>query len=284
MMHSRWPLHPQPLEAECLSSWLRRIAMAYSVSLADLVEHGLRFPRHHANWLDRIPPINLLEAVSLHTGLPLEQVRRTTFVDVISFLIGYTPCNENSVLIEPSRYRRGRFRSRSWLRQESSDLACRLCLTDYPDAGILLPWRLSITHSCPFHGTMLEPGLIENDSVRWLNDTTRQAPRLICALDFRNYEALSEGNVELPGGEVDAAHWFCLLQEILDELTRPGSSFLGTGSPVYSVHAAAAKNMRHEDISIGRSLLIATAIDMMERGVVFPQGAKANLFMWSNFP
>lgn len=284
MMQTRWPLHPQPQEGECLSSWLRRIAKSYAVNVADLVEHELQRP-HNANLLDRFPPKNLLEAVSLRTGVPLEKVRRTTFVGLISTLTDSAKCNEYSIFLAPTPYRG---KSICWLRKECSNLACRSCLDNYPDAGILLAWRLSITQSCPLHGTMLEPGLIEkNNSVRWLNRNTIQAPRLICALDSRNYAALSEGYVELAGGRIHAALWFSLLKVILDELTRRTNP-RNHSSPAHMVRAEAATFL--QDMSwnaypnMGTSMLLANAIDMMEKGIVSLRGEQASLFCRQTLP
>ena len=163
--------------------------------------------------------------------------------------------------------------------------ACRSCLKTYPDAGVLLPWRLRIMTSCPVHGTMLEPVRIVDDSVNWHNDWVEEAPEPVRSLDYRTWMALTKGSVDLPGGLVQAGDWFRLLRTIWDELNRPLSLLRQyQEQPIVSVWAAVDRFMqpganswksRAERI---HAIIIATAIDMMEKGIVLGEGTDAKYF------
>ncbi len=163
MTQSRWPVHPSPMEGESLSSWLRRLAMIYGLTAKELVEHDLGFQRRqrHRHWLDIDPPEKLLKAVAFRTGVPLERVQKTTIAGVRPFLYAYfdrkfSGCN-TVLTARPNSPQHSQFLK--WiLRHELTNefTACRLCLNTYPNAGVLLPWRIRIITSCPVLGIMLE--------------------------------------------------------------------------------------------------------------------------------
>jgi hypothetical protein len=264
--------------------------MIYGLSVKELVEHGLGFPPQQANWLDRSPPDRLLEALAKRTRVSVERVRRTTFIAVLPILIGLFDNSffgDNSVLLAPTKHRqRSLSHWSSWLRNEWRDvlIACRACLASYPNAGMLLPWRLSIMHSCPMHGRMLEPARINDGLVYWLTDGVEEVPELIRSFEARTWTALTSGYLELPGGKIDVRLWFSLLRIIKDELTRPiwsGSSSAIKRASVWAVIDSCPQvgttswKSNPERICCA---LIATAIDMIEQGRITAEGGRARLF------
>lgn len=289
MTQSRWPVHPSPMEGESLSSWLRRLAMIYGLTAKELVEHDLGFRRRprQRHWLDIDPPEKLLQAVAARTGIPLERVQKTTITGMRPFLYAYfdrkfSGCS--TVLIaRPNSLQYGHFRK--WImRQELTNefTACRLCLNTYPNAGVLLPWRLRIMTSCPVHATMLERVRIIEDTVQWRDDAAEEAPELVTWLDCRTWQALTNGYVCLPGGSVHAGLWFRLLRTIWDELNRPLQEC--HKKPVLSVWKAVdifcqtAKESWQSSFERRHAICVATAIDMMDKGTVIPEGIDGKYF------
>ena len=266
--------------------------MIYGFSVRDLIQHDLGFgrPLRQKDWLDIDPPDGILEALSARTRVPVERLKRTTISSLRPFLFAYFDWKyygHNSVLVEPAQP--PPLRLSKWvLRQERENYfnACRSCLQTYPNAGLLLPWRFRIITSYPVHGMMLEPVRIIEDSVRWFNAEAEEAPEMVRLIDLRSWTALTTGSVELPGGIIHAGFWFCLLRTIQDELTR---ALLLFGScqqkPIVAVLAAVDQFLHatgrtswNSRLERKRAIGIATAIDMIEKGAVFPEGLDAWYF------
>lgn len=289
MIQSRWPVHPGPLEAESLSSWLRRLAMIYGLTVKDLVQYNLGFSRRQRqrHWLDIDPPENLLKAVSARTGISLERVQRTTIAGMRRFLYAYFDRNfsgNDTVLIAQPKPPQHRQLQKWILRHELTNefTACRLCLDTYPDAAILLPWRLRIMTSCPVHGIMLEAVEIIEETPKWRNDGAEEAPELVHLLDCRTWQALSTGYVTLPSGLIYAGLWFRLLRTIWNELNRPlqecrEQSLLSVWNGVDKFFRT-ARDRWHLSSERRHAICVATAIEMMEKGIVFPEGVDGKYF------
>ncbi len=293
MISSRWPVHPRPLEGECLSSWLQRIGLIYGLSVTDLVEFelgGFGRRQRQRNWLDMDPPDKLIEAVAARTGVPVDTIQRTTIAGIRPFLFPYFDSKyfgQNSVL---STSKHSPYSLQKWvLRQERTQhwTACRSCLKPYPNAAFLLVWRLRIMTSCHIHGLMLEPVRITEDSITWSDECAEEAPPLVRALDHRTWQALTTGYVNLPGGSVRAGLWFSLLRTIWDELHRHISlSVECSEQPILSVWATAdsflqtATTRWRYRTERKHSIIVATAIEMIQNGTVFPKGADAKYFRY----
>jgi hypothetical protein len=287
---SHWPVHPRPLEAESLSSWLRRIAMIYGFTVKELLEHDLAFSRHarQRHWLDIDPSDKFVTAVAARTGVPEERVWRTTMAGVRPVLYALhdrTLPSYNTVLTARPRRPHHRHLQRRVLRQEQTYnfTACRLCLDSYPNAGVLLPWRLRVVTSCSAHGIMLEPVRIFEDTVRWLSDAAEEAPELVHSMDCRTWKALTSGYVDLPGGLVQAGVWFRLLRSIGDELNRPLEesreqqiSVVWNGVDRFF---QTAKNSWQLSSDRRYAIGVASAIDMMEKGTIVPEGIDGQYFV-----
>jgi len=267
--------------------------MIYELSVTDLVEFelgGFGRRQRQRNWLDIDPPDRLLEAVAARTGVPVERVREMTIAGVRPFLFAYFDRKyygyNASVLIAPSKPPQPGLHMFALRKERTHDwTACRSCLKAYPNAGVLLPWRVRIMTSCPVHGTMLEPVRVIEDSVSWLNDRAEEAPEIVRSLDHRTWNALTTGYVKLPGGLVSAGLWFRLLRTIWDELSRPLSLLRECHEqPILSIWAAVDRFMQQAANSWQsraeriHAITVATAIDMMENGTVSAEGTDAKYF------
>jgi len=94
---ARWPLHPAPLEGEALSSWLRRIAASYDMSVASLLEHGLGDTHTTEQDLDLDPAQQLLVALAERTGIDPTRTRGMS-------LAGWTPWLVDSIEATPTAF------------------------------------------------------------------------------------------------------------------------------------------------------------------------------------
>ncbi|MBA3995374.1 MAG: hypothetical protein C0469_17790 [Cyanobacteria bacterium DS2.3.42] len=260
----RWPRHPNVIPGESLSSWLRRIASVYGLKIRDLLRLSLECQGLQRNQLDMRPPEELIAAISLRTGLKQESIRKTTLTGMLPFLFEYS---------DGERFLRGGLSEGiPWFRKNEKEqvTACRLCLEDYPEAALLLPWRLTIILSCPIHGLMLEPAKIVSNSVTWLRKSAEAAPTVVRSLDSRSWTAVTEGQVLLPGGEIDTSVWFCFLKTMHHEMRKPMRDFGKRGEWQQLVWDYCpqifCQRKTQTDPARRWAILIATAFDMMEKG------------------
>ena len=95
----RWPLHPAPVEGEALSSWLRRIAASYEMSVTELIEDGLGCDAMADRDLDLDldPPSALLDVLGQRTGIDRDRLRQTC-------LAGWVPCLFDSLEAQPGGF------------------------------------------------------------------------------------------------------------------------------------------------------------------------------------
>lgn len=163
----RWPVHPAPLDGEALSSWLRRIADSYRMSLPELLEHDLGYHPINGDDLDIAPTAELLDAVARRSGVDLNRLRQMS-------LAGWTPWLQDSLDADPAGFdtyvhqfslmlppgQRKKQANGSWLAWQPARpmrRACPVCLEDPARQGLLFLWRLPLLLSCPDHDCMLEP-------------------------------------------------------------------------------------------------------------------------------
>lgn len=290
VMAKRWPVRVGLFPGESLSSWLRRSGQIYGCSAEQLLKYDFGSPGLKKAELDMSVPRNLLEAISERAGVSVASLARTTFSLTVPFLVDGEEIisgdiEDCSVLDESSnctqRSLAGWIR---WFRRGSRSriTACRLCLSDFPNSPVLLSWGLSVMSSCPVHGLLLERASFNGESIHWLNARAEAAPDLVSQLDRRTQAALTEGVVQLPGGEVTAFQWFRLLSTIFLELN---TVVIGGPRKTYNL----CKLWRAAEYYPGvfdrqfvfdktSALLIAMAIDMMERGAISPAGEFGYLF------
>ncbi|MDI5978235.1 TniQ family protein [Amycolatopsis magusensis] len=234
----RWPLHPPPGPLESLSSWARRLARLYGMQVPELLGHnlGLIDLTIPAN-LDRDPPLAMLAALAERTGVDLAQVRATTLAGWVPWLVDSLTVephqaqdvfdsyvHANPVLLEPgatSRHLVHRWKTwRSpWLSKSGLDRVCPLCVHD-PDRGRALMWQLPLMLSCIEHGYQLENRTdLEVALALGRPPPMQRVEEPVATMDRYTYEALTTGEVVLPGRTVHAGAWFRLLRSLLDELS-----------------------------------------------------------------
>ena len=80
---AHWPLHPQPDNWELLAAYVRRLAEVYGVRYETFCLRALGIPR-----TDRValgleqPSSEVLERLSVGTGVPVERLRAMTMAHV----------------------------------------------------------------------------------------------------------------------------------------------------------------------------------------------------------
>lgn len=289
MILSRWPIHPRLHQGECLSSWLRRIARTYGLKLRALVHQDLGCPSVEICKLDLNPPDELLKAVAARTGTPLETVRKTTLAGLFQYVLLRSP-EESAVLFSlcDHSFPADGFQLnwQQWIKlfRKRPLRGCRSCLSNYPDAAVLLAWRLPVMLSCPMHRLMLEPVRFCLDELKWRNDKSEAVPESLSVHDGRTWSALIKGYVDLPGGRVAAFSWFKALATVLDAL----DSRLEDPAPLHeatwkeTVRDAACDQLDGipwtTKIARMDAMFLASAIGLMERGTIPPVGMDASYF------
>jgi len=272
-----------------LSSWLRRIAMAYGLKLRALVHQDLGCPSVEICKLDLNPPDDLLKTVAARTGTPLETVCKTTIAGLFQYLLLRSP-EECSVLFSlcdrSFPVDEVELNWEQWIKlfRKRPLRGCRSCLSKYPDAALLLAWRLPIMLSCPMHGLMLEPVRIYLNELKWRNDKSEAVPESLSLHDGRTWSALTNGYVDLPGGRVAAFSWFRALGMILDvldsRLEDPGP--LPEGIWKETVRDAACDQLDgmpwKTKIARMDAMFLASAVGLMERGTISAVGMDASYF------
>ncbi|MFA7340434.1 MAG: TniQ family protein [Candidatus Obscuribacterales bacterium] len=291
----RWPVHPRPLEGELLSSWLRRIAQVYGLSSVELMQDlGIR--KADRALIDIRPSKKILAKIAGCTGESLERVSATTFDGVMPFLFHRAEArqiHDASVLISGRQHLHdGLFgcqpKLADWINWSHPGrhrmYGCRQCLSDYPNAGVMLPWQLTIVLSCHIHGLMLEPMGTMKDSVKWFNGKIAEAPEVVRSMDNRTWAALTKGIVELPGGEVDTGDWFSVLRAIDFELQTDvwfDSELEKQLNRIRAIAEGMQTDYQPSDplyVIRARAFQMATAIDRVERGIFQAAGYHATLF------
>lgn len=250
-MSRRWPLHPPPSDGEALTSWLRRLAESYGLSIEELIRHdlltaGATVPDHHTGALDLNPPGWLLSALVERTGTPPDRVRQMTIAGWVPWLLDPlepepvpgaafdTYVRQYSVLLtakeRPPREVAG---WRAWLptnpKREPLRRACPACYSTAPEGtfGLTLISQLPVTLSCPRHSCRLEAAFGGLGAfVTWEKPDTRArpAPAAIVAMDARAHQGLRTGAVPLPRRRVHVGVWFRMLRTPIDELSTPFSA------------------------------------------------------------
>ncbi|BEL04992.1 hypothetical protein Q0Z83_031830 [Actinoplanes sichuanensis] len=248
MIPPRWPLHPQPLPGEALSSWLERTASLYKLPLSTLVEHNLGTaarqvgkvkPSQERELLDTDPPAHLLQALHERSGVPIGQLRHMTIAGWTPWLLdtldveqaGTFDCfvRQDSVLFDHTMIAHGTDpgRWRPWLQSadgaERRRRACPLC-AERPGHGLLLMAQLPIMLSCPEHGCLLQPaGLAVRHYPGAPDPEVTAVTEMVQDMDRRTHEGITTGQVTLPRRTVHVGVWFRLLRIVLDEVNTPMS-------------------------------------------------------------
>ncbi|CNI48216.1 TniQ family protein [Yersinia ruckeri] len=296
----RWPLHPEPVEGEALSSWLDRVAHRYRLDRRELLAHCTG--NNTVDKLDTMPSASLLDALSDKSGLTLAQLRGMHLSGWIPWLLDSmddnipsaqkTYVSQLSVLMSAS-YRKVKPHTQwqAWIPSEAIHRACPQCLGDRPSEGaLLLTWKLPLMLSCPIHGCWLESyrekfGLFH----RWVKipGNLRQASFAVSVMDRLTWQALTVGHVDLPRRRVHAGLWFRLLRTLLDELSMPlvrSRSYTKNLLCIWEKsHYPLCTNSHFEMLplqdQLGMLEAAANAVVLLGEGALQPEGKFAELFL-----
>jgi len=241
---TRLPLHPRPLSHEALSSWIDRLAEAYGME----ADHFLRSafpidpPPDYAE-LDGSGTRGLAAMMAVRTGVAVRRVRAMTLAGYAPGLVGTAKPSQDAFEAYACRF--GWFAQpahRSAAKPEIADnwlpwrvdslfdpmpQGCPRCLRADVTPFTRLHWRLGWMASCPRHGEMLVPLMVQTQSLEtlWEQRPKRVHPDLL-ALDKITLGAVMSGQARLPRGVVlPGGVWLRALRALLDELECPASLF-----------------------------------------------------------
>jgi len=235
-MTALWPLRPQPLPGEALSSWLDRLAATYGYERNDL-QHELG-PDAARPTIDVSIADEFAHALSQRTGVTTEQIKGMTLEGWVPRLIssadetkdeyeGYA--HSYSVLLPHGRMRttvRPSGPWRPWIspRGIAHCRACPVCLDEDAIGYSRLHWQLSWLTSCPKHEQLLRPMIISQrlGVVEMTSSRSVVIPYHIVALDVMTMQALQKGYVDTVSVRIHAGLWLRLLRTLLEELATPG--------------------------------------------------------------
>lgn len=187
--------------------------------------------------LDWDPPAVMLAALAERTGVDLARVRAATLAGWVPWLLDSLTVErhqaqevfdsyvcENPVLLESGtapghQVHRWKGWRGVWLSGPILNRVCPLCVSD-PDRGAALVWSLPLMIGCVEHGCRLE-NADDVDMALFLDRPPPVVPvaEPVATLDRYTYDALTTGEVALPGRTVHAGVWFRLLRSLVNELS-----------------------------------------------------------------
>lgn len=144
-----WPVHPQPLPDELLSSWLIRLAHGNGLKVQSF--YGGWLGRTFAMWnrdIDRLAPLDLIAALSSSTGIPASVLTAhsiRSFAGITSEEV--SPGGHTDWLMPLQVYHR--------TRNGYGLMFCRSCLRQDREPYFRRQWRMALTTCCTLHGQLL---------------------------------------------------------------------------------------------------------------------------------
>ncbi len=142
-----WPVHPQPLPDELLSSWLIRSAKGNKQKLQNFTTLAVADLEVWWRDIDKSASLRLLLPLSFKSGVSVERLYRATLWSYAGRLYAeHDPSNSNRWTLRVGHIRR---RSRRYGLQY-----CPLCLAQEP-LYFRRIWRLAFVTVCPEHDTPL---------------------------------------------------------------------------------------------------------------------------------
>lgn len=145
-----WPIHPQPLPDELLSSWMIRLAWGNGFKVHSF--YAAHFGRYRQIWnrdIDHHAPTWLLEGLASHSGVKLARIESMT-------LRAY----ESVVFEKFNEYGNTRFLMplgiSHRIRKGNGQQFCSVCLSTDAVPYLRRRWRLSLAAACTLHGVLLQ--------------------------------------------------------------------------------------------------------------------------------
>jgi len=215
------------------------VAGLYNLSVKDLLTHNLGLvdltvPAD----LDHDPPAVMLAALAERTGVEPAQLKAMTLAGWVPWLFDTLWMRQhdaqasfdiyvrgNSVLLAPgeagtNQVSRWRTWGGPWFPVRWLNRVCPACAAD-PNRGKALVWRLPLMIGCVEHRCRLEDTPDITLSVALDGERPQPTPvdEPLATLDRYTHEALTTGQVPLPGRTVHVGVWFRLLRSLLDEVS-----------------------------------------------------------------
>lgn len=238
-MERIWPICPQPLPMEAMSSWLFRVGNAYWLSVPELLD-ALGLAREAGEDIDLRCKPALLRQLSFHSGLSTLRLRKMSLAALVApAFIAAEKDVEGHLLY--SRYVSG-FRVLPLVKDPGESVikmppipwkvsstappaVCPMCLLEDIVPYIRMGWTHGLVVSCPTHKVTLLPQtkfmyekLVEEN--RSASPAFESCDALL-RLDSMTEEALMRGRLQLSNGNVVSARWWMrFLRAFLDELAR----------------------------------------------------------------
>jgi uncharacterized protein (DUF983 family) len=211
-----WPIHPQPLPDELLTSWLQRLAFGNGIKVQTLCDQT--FGRNVPVWnrdFDRSAPAELIHHLSLATGTQMETIEAATLRGFGGAFVDSVRLNGNSLWILPL----GIFHRK---RHRFGTQYCPICLRLDPVPYYRRSWRLAFIAECPDHhcvmhdrcptcGAAIVFQRIELGT-RWLRRVDGNTSCAVCGFDLRqtpaSYFPWVDGKVCVAYRSLMLFHWF----------------------------------------------------------------------------
>jgi len=237
---TRWPVHPQPLSGESMSSWLSRTSSHYGLSVTALINDGHSWAMHPKE-LDLNPSTEFIQWISEKTGVGQSNLRAMTWAGLCG---GVAQKRLKSILLPPTlptvEPPLGTF---LWAPSHGSlNRACPDCLRLRPSV-IKTIWTLPLTVTCPEHGCYLEHvsgGRPWYRPERMSVSKRREADHVLLKNDARSESSVKIGKVRLRAQAVSKENWLGMLHCISDELVS--HALLGQ-LPSYTKEALGLTNL-----------------------------------------
>ena len=144
-----WPIHPQPLEDEVLSSWMIRLAHANGFKAHDF--YALYFGKDKQIWnrdIDHLAPDWLINGLSYYTGVSVERIYHMTLRSYEGIV--FEKFNEKGIskgLLPLGIYHR--------LHKAYGQQFCPMCLLEDKIPYMRKLWRVAYVTSCKKHKIFL---------------------------------------------------------------------------------------------------------------------------------
>lgn len=146
----RWPIHPQPLPDELLSSWMIRVARDNGFKVHSF--YAAHFGRERQIWnrdIDHHAPAWLLDGLEAHTGVQRSRLEAMTLRAFESVVFERFNEGGNTRFLMPL----GIFHR---TRRAYGQQFCPLCLTEDKTPFLRRRWRLALEVVCVQHGVLLQ--------------------------------------------------------------------------------------------------------------------------------
>jgi hypothetical protein len=308
-MANQWPITVDPIAGEALSSWMIRLAARFFMSLAELQRHALALSPLSAAALDFDPPEELLEKLSLCTGVSRVRIASMTMRGTLPSLFAYPSddptsyrhyVGEYAVLISRGRRKLPHIDGwRPWytFNRVGKTFGCLGCYQQDETPFFRLHWRHAAIVTCPRHKRFLQV-IPYRPSKDFYAERKLKPDFTMEFLETEHYKmdnlslsAFAGEQISLSGcGPVSPDTWFKLLATLTSELTT-GSLSAGKEEAVLKEIARVTEGdipkgpfmsplERKYHIDQRQNLqLVSRAIYMIWKGMIAPRGQQAHWFV-----